>query len=155
MQNRIIALCLMLFAFSTYAVFGQQQDRVQRGQRGYVPPPKFDTSASISLKEPHEEAVMITAKCEETFGLDAFQKEILKGLLIRKFEDENAILLDESNSRDDRRAKLIARDKQYLNDLASILTPNQIEDYKLMDFSETREERKEKKRRKKKNKEKS
>ena len=85
----------------------------------------------------------------------AFEKEIIKGLLFKKIENQNMILEDEGNSREDRKKKLVALDKIFYQDLASILTKEEIDHFKIMDFSETREDKKEKKKRGKRNKRKS
>jgi len=131
--------------------FAQQANNVQRGQRGYVPPPKYNASTFIELHEPHEETVLIMSKCEDVFQLDAFQKEIMKSMLIKKFEDENAILSDKGNTREDRRKKIIDRNNVFLKDLGSILTTEQVNQFKIMDFTETKEDKREKKKKRKKN----
>ena len=128
----------------------QQPNRIQRGQRGYIPPPKYSNSAFIDLKEPQEETKIILLKCDEVFNLDAFQKEILKSMLIKKFEDENVILRDKGNTREDRKKKIINRNNVFYNELSSILTLEQINEFKILDFEESKEEKKDKKKKKRK-----
>ena len=137
--------------FMTFTSTAQQANNVQRGQRGYTPPPKYNASTFIELHEVHEESLMILSKCEKPFNLDAFQKEIMKSMLIKKFEDENAILSDKGNTREDRRKKVIDRNNVFLKDLGSILTTEQVDQFKIMDFTETKEDKKEKKKNRKKN----
>jgi len=130
----------------------QQANRIQRGQRGYTPPPRLNTNAFIEVKDVQQELAIILPKCEEIFGLDTFEKEIMKNILTKKFETENAILQDDKNSRDDRREKIITLNNQLFADLQTILTPTQIETFKNLDFTEAsdQEKRDEKRKRKKK-----
>ncbi|MBT8271146.1 MAG: hypothetical protein HKO90_11405 [Flavobacteriaceae bacterium] len=145
-------LSLGFILIGSFLVHAQQVDNVQRGQRGYVPPIRYNQSTYIELKDPLEETDRIMAKCVEALSLDDFQKEIMKNMVMKKIEDENAILSDKENSREARQKKIIERDKAFAKELGSILSPEQVEQYKTMDLSETREDKKEKKKRKKRNK---
>ena len=133
------------------AINAQQVDRIQRGQRGYTPPPKQNYETFIELKDPYEETNIILAKCIKAFDLDAFEKEILKNILIKNFESQNTILGDKKNSREDRKKKTLDLDKNFYNELSSILSVEEIEEYKVMDFEETKEEKKQKKKNRRKN----
>lgn len=148
-MNKRLFLYMVLICFTGNYLMAQQPQRQVRGSRGYVPPPKYSTNTFIEEKDPQKETQIILAKCNETFELDAFQNEIIKGLLIKKFEDENVILTDKSNTREDRKQKIIARNNQFFNDLTSIMTTEQINQFKIMDFEETKEDRKKKKKNKK------
>ncbi len=136
----------------TIQAFAQQPTTIQRGQRGYVTPMQIDNSAYITVKEPMEEAKRVLAKCTSSFGLDDFQQEILKGMLVKRYEDENAILMDEDNNKDMRIKKISEREKLFHRELSSILTTDQVEQFKDMDFTETKEDKKRKKKRKRRNK---
>lgn len=153
MPKNIVFFVLILIA-STQLGIAQQADRVQRGQRGYIPPPKYSSSTYIELKDVEEETNRIVEKCIEEFAIDDFQQQILKGMLKKKFEDENAILSDKKNTREVRRKKIIDRNNLFFEELTSIFTVEQINQYKVMDFSETPEDRKEKKKKRKKKKKK-
>jgi len=153
MSKRIVFL-IFLLSLSTQFILAQQADNSQRGQRGYIPPPRYSNTTFIELKDPQEETKLILSKCVTTFGLDDFQEQILKSMLLKKIEDENNILSDKGNTRDDRKKKVIDRNNLFISELNSIMTPEQIEQYKVMDFSETKEDKKEKKKKKKKNKKK-
>lgn len=148
-MDKRLFLYLILVCFSSTFLMAQQPTVVQRGQRGYVPPPKYKTSTFIELKDPQKETEIILAKCNESFILDAFQNEIIKSMLIKKFEDENVILSDKANSREDRTKKIILRNNQFFYDLNSIMTPEQIEQYKVMNFEETKDDKKKRKKDKK------
>lgn len=150
MKKVLIAIIVTIVYFPFQESNAQQANRVQRGQRGYTPPPKADGAAFIELKDANYEVGLMLPKCVEEFKLDAFEKEIVKGILIKKFEDQNKILEDKSNSREDRKQKFLALDKVFYSELSTILTQEEVEHFKIMDFSETREEKKKKKREKRK-----
>lgn len=144
-----ILLSVLALGFALQTVTAQQADRQIRGSRGYIPTPKYSKGSYIEVRNPEKEVAIIIPKCEAEFGLDAFQKEILKSLLLNKFEDENVIIKDKGNNRESRKKKVIALNNNFFKELASILTQEQIDQYKIMDFTETKEERKEKKRKRK------
>ncbi len=133
------------------AINAQQADRIQRGQRGYTPPPKVNYETYLELKDPYEATNIILPKCIEEFKLDAFEKEILKNILIKQFESQNEILSDKKNSREARQKKFLDLDKYFYKELSIILTTEEIEKYKVMDFEESKEEKKKKKKNRRKN----
>lgn len=133
------------------ALNAQQIDGIQRGQRGYVPPPKQSFKTYFELKDPYEETNIILPKCVEAFKLDAFEKEILKSILIKNIESHNVILSDKKNTREVRQKKIIELNKYFYKELSSILSEEEIEEYKVMDFEETKEEKKKKKKDRRKN----
>jgi len=149
-MKKVFLLILIAFISLTFQYSNAQQvNTIQRGQRGYTPPQKNSyNSAHVELIDPHNEVSIILPKCVEEFKLDDFEKEIFKGLLLKKFENQNAILEDEGNSREDRKLKIDKLEKSFYKDLALILTAEEIENYKLMDFTESREEKKQKKKKK-------
>ena len=46
----------------------------QRGQRGYVPPPRINASPYISAVDTYEELEKVLPKCVEMFSLDDFER---------------------------------------------------------------------------------
>ncbi|MEZ4797721.1 MAG: hypothetical protein R2785_11205 [Flavobacteriaceae bacterium] len=129
--------------------FAQNLGQVQRGQRGYTPPIIYNDETYIELVDPYDEVDKMMPKCVSVLGLDAFEQEIIKSMLIKKFESQNAILQDEKNTRDDRKKKIDDIEKEYLKELSTVLKPDEIIKYQSIDFTETN---KEKKKRRKKNK---
>lgn len=127
----------------------QQPNRMIRGSRGYIPPPKQLNGSYIELQDPQEQLAIVLPKVTEEFQMDAFQQEIFKSLFLQKVEDENNILTNKALNREGRRQMLTLRNNQFHKDLSSILTQEQVESFKVMDFTESKEEKKE---RKKKNK---
>jgi hypothetical protein len=124
----------------------------QRQQRRISPAPVQSTQNSIELKNPYEVMSIILPKCVEAFKLDDFEKEIIKGILLKKLESQNVILGEEDSTVEDKKKKLKEINKVFYKDLALILSAEEIEQFKVMDFSETREDKKKKKKDKKKRK---
>jgi hypothetical protein len=137
----------MIFNFG----FSQQAYQVQRGQRGYSPPMILNEDTYIDLVDPYDEVDKMMPKCIKVLGLDAFEEEIIKGMLIKKFESKNAILKDEKNSRTDRKKKIDDLEKAFLKELGTILKPDEIAKYQTIDFTETNKEKKKRRRNKKNN----
>ena len=149
MKNLYLFFLISIIVLPIYA---QQPNSQIRGSRGYVPPSRNITGTYIDLVDPIEETNIIQQKCITEFNLDAFEKEILKNILIKKFESQNVILADEKNNRETRRKKINDLEKNFYNELSTILTVEEIEQYKLMDFTVTKEKKRKKKRKRKKRK---
>ena len=146
-MKRLVVLVVFGVVFNVG--FAQQADQIQRGQRGYNPPIIYNNETFIELVDPYDEVDKMLPKCIAVLGIDAFEQEIIKGMMIKKFESQNAILEDEKNKREDRKTKIDALNKQYIIELSTILKPDEIVKYQAIDFTETN---KEKKKRKNKNK---
>jgi hypothetical protein len=136
---------LIVFAISFNVGFAQQADQIQRGQRGYVPPMMMNNTTFIELVDPYDEVDKMIPICAKELNLDAFEQEVIKGMLIKKFESQNAILEDEKNSRTDRKKKIDDLDKELYKELAAILKPDEIEKFKELDFTESSKEKKKRK----------
>ena len=143
MKNIILFTLLILSS----NIFAQQVYGIQRGQRGYIPPPKYEASVYITTLNAYEELEKILPKSVEVFSLDDFEKEIFKGLLLEKFENYNRIVENTDSSKQARQEALKQLEIDFVKSLAVILTPDEITTFVDMDFSA-----KEKKKKKKKNK---
>ena len=155
MKTSRILILVFGFILSFQFMNAQNLNQIQRGQRGYVPQSNFSTGTYIEKVDPYKTTERVLVKCNDEFQLDAFQSEILKSMLITKFEKHNSILEDLNNNRDSRKKKLTDLENQFLKDLNQVFTAQQIKDYQHMNFDETKAERKKRKKdekRKKKNK---
>jgi hypothetical protein len=152
MKKYIFSL-IIIFCLATQFINAQQVDpnRVQRGQRGYVPEPKYKTTTYIGLHDVQNEINIIVPKVVKELKLDDFQKEIFKNLLTQKLEDENSILEDKRNTRETRRKKTLERGKQFIKSLSEIFSKEQVDEFNVMSFSESKDEKKARKRKGKKN----
>lgn len=154
MKSVNLLLVLIALCCTSQVVNAQYGYGSQRGQRrGYTPPPSpsANTDSSINLKDPYDQISIVLPKCVEAFNLDDFEKEIIKGLLLKNFESRNIILGDKDTSVEDKKKELTEIDKIFYKDLVLILSTEEVEKFKLMDFSETREDKKQKKKKKKEN----
>ena len=100
MMNKLL-LFLALLSFSN--LLAQQPYGIQRGQRGYIPPPKFESSVYITTIDSYEELNKTLPRCVELFSLDDFEKEILKtkemNNILIKFEAKNSIIIADLKSK--------------------------------------------------------
>jgi hypothetical protein len=83
-MKRLVVLVVFGVVFNVG--FAQQADQIQRGQRGYNPPIIYNNETFIELVDPYDEVDKMLPKCIAVLGLDAFEQEIIKGMLIKKFE---------------------------------------------------------------------
>ena len=148
-MKKVILFILLLYSSN---IFAQQVYGVQRGQRGYIPPPKYEASVYITTLNAYEELEKILPKSVEIFSLDDFEKEIFKGLLLEKFENYNRIVENTDSSKQARQESLKQLEIDFVKSLAVILTPDEITTFVDMDFSGKEEKKKRRKeKRKKKN----
>ena len=148
-MKNIFLLFILVFSSSTLA---QQLYGPQRGQRGYIPPPKYEASVYITTLNAYEELEKILPKSVEVFSLDDFEKESFKGLLLEKFENYNRIVENTDSSKQARQEALKQLEIDFVKSLAVILTPDEITTFVDMDFSGKEEKKKRRKeKRKKKN----
>ncbi len=148
-MKKVILFILLLYSSN---IFAQQVYGVQRGQRGYIPPPKYEASVYITTLNAYEELEKVLPKSVEVFSLDDFEKEIFKGLLLEKFENYNKIVENTDSSKQARQEALKQLEIDFVKSLAVILTPDEITTFVDMDFSGKEEKKKRRKeKRKKKN----
>ena len=148
-MKNIILFTLLIFSSN---IFAQQVYGIQRGQRGYIPPPKYEASVYITTLNAYEELEKILPKSVEVFSLDDFERAIFKGLLLEKFENYNRIVENTDSSKQARQEALKQLEIDFVKSLAVILTPDEITTFVDMDFSGKEEKKKRRKeKRKKKN----
>lgn len=141
---------LIFFFISSFSIqsFSQQLYNVQRGQRGYIPPPKYEASAYITTLDVYEELNKVLPVCVTAFSLDEFETQILKGMLLNKYESYNAIVSNTDNSKESRQEQLKQLDIDFVKSLTIILTPDEITTYVDMDFSDKKKGKKKRKKKK-------
>ena len=144
---KFLTFIAILF-FSTQS-FSQQLYNVQRGQRGYIPPPKYEASAYITTLDVYEELNMVLPMCVASFSLDEFETQILKGMLVKKFDSYNAVVSNTDLSKEARQDQLKQLEIDFVKSLTIILTPDEITEYVDMDFNKKKKGKKRKKKRKK------
>jgi hypothetical protein len=148
---RVFIKFLIFFLILSFSIqsFSQQLYNVQRGQRGYIPPPKYEASAYITTLDVYEELNKVLPVCITTFSLDEFESQILKGMLLKKYESYNSIVSNTDNSKEARQEQLKQLDIDFVKSLTIILTPDEITTYVDMDFTDKKKGKKKRKRKKK------
>jgi hypothetical protein len=148
---RVFIKFLIFFFILSFSIqsFSQQLYNVQRGQRGYIPPPKYEASAYITTLDVYEELNKVLPVCITTFSLDEFESQILKGMLLKKYESYNSIVSNTDNSKEARQEQLKQLDIDFVKSLTIILTPDEITTYVDMDFTDKKKGKKKRKRKKK------
>lgn len=141
-------LATLLLVVTT--IGAQNLGQIQRGQRGYTPPPINNSTPFVELKDVNEELNKILPICVTQFSLDDFEKEILKILLTNKFESENTVLEDKKVNRDERRKRFIQIEKDFYSELTAIMNIEEIERFKVLDFDQVEKDEKKKKKKRKK-----
>ena len=149
MESFIKFLTFIAILFFSTQSFSQQLYNVQRGQRGYIPPPKYEASAYITTLDVYEELNIVLPMCVSSFSLDEFETQILKGMLMKKFDSYNAVVSNTDLSKDARQDQLKQLEIDFVKSLTIILTPDEITTYVDMDFNKKKKEKKRKKKRKK------
>ncbi len=139
---------VVFYSYSQQMMYGPQ-----RGQRGYIPPPRANTSPYISNLDTYEELEKVLPKCVEIFSLDDFEREILKGMLIKKYDSYNKIVENTDMSKQARQEGLRNLEIEFIKSLAVILSPDEITTYVDTDFSDKNQKKKKKRRKRRKNKE--
>ena len=113
-----IFFLLLFFNISLFQA--QQFYGPQRGQRGYIPPPKYDTSTYVVSVDVYDELEKVLPKCINEFKLDDFEAQILKDLLIKKFESYNLIVQNDDISKEKRIDFLKQHEIDFINSLSII-----------------------------------
>jgi len=149
MESFIKFLTFIAILFFSTQSFSQQLYNVQRGQRGYVPPPKYEASAYITTLDVYEELNIVLPMCVSSFSLDEFETQILKGMLVKKFDSYNAVVSNTDLSKEARQDQLKQLEIDFVKSLTIILTPDEITTYVDMDFNKKKKEKKGKKKRRK------
>lgn len=146
-------LLIMLAILATSMVNAQQADRIQRGQRGYVPEPRPLEQGAISIENSLLGIDEKMDSYETEFSLDAFEKEVMKNMIV-EFETEKMALL--SNEGLEYKLKMEGIEKLKVglsNDLKIFLEEDEIGRFGELHFATKKmlkEKKKEEKRKRKK-----
>ena len=149
MESFIKFLTFIAILFFSTQSFSQQIYNVQRGQRGYVPPPKYEASAYITTLDVYEELNIVLPMCVSSFSLDEFETQILKGMLVKKFDSYNAVVSNTDLSKEARQDQLKQLEIDFVRSLTIILTPDEVTTYVDMDFNKKKKGKKEKRKKRK------
>ncbi|MEP2935150.1 MAG: hypothetical protein ABJM06_05495 [Gilvibacter sp.] len=145
----ILAMLMVVSAFTT--LDAQNLNQIQRGQRGYSPPPLDREQGAISIENT---VVQVDEKMElyaVEFELDAFEKAVMKNYLV-DFETEKMAILENENVAYDIKEQSVLRLNENLREkLGTMLSEDELNRFAQLHFGP---KQKKKKRKKKKNRDK-
>lgn len=144
-------LVLTIFLLGTCGMSAQLSN-VQRGQRGYTPTARPYGQYDGEKTDPYEILSERIPVFTETFGLDTFESEVLKSILLTSYERMAAISDDPKLKFTDKQELIMAEDAILRKELNVILSEEQINTLMVMDFSEKSKKKKKKKKKGKKSK---
>ena len=148
------ALFAVLLPMTTQA----QLSQIQRGQRGYTPPPLEPRETTMSVENTLENIDAKMEIYEAEFSLDAFEKEVMKNTLV-DFEERRMATMANENMEYKAKLETVQKSQEQLaTDLQVFLTQEEVARFGELHFGAElvdKEIRKKKKERKKKRKKKS
>lgn len=152
------SVCI-LFLLGTFTTsIAQNLNSIQRGQRGYTPPPR-----ALEAGEPEKPDVNVMAqenatRYAEELKIDAFKKEVLKSYLKDFYREKIDISYNPDLKFDQKQPLIIDANSRFEKRLVEILNADQIEtliSYEQLGMSpkdEKKDKKKKKKKKRKKNK---
>ena len=146
MKRKIYFLGIALFVFGLHTMVAQNLNDIQRGQRGYSPPPLDREQGGIAIDNTLEDIDEKMDLYQQEFSLDAFEKAVLKNYIV-DFETEKMSLLEnETISYDVKQQSLLKLNDKLSTTLATLFTEEELTKFQILHFQEGS---KKKKRRKK------
>ena len=141
-KNIVVAF---FFALLTTGAFAQNLNGVQRGQRGYTPPPleqeKKARAVENTLANINEKMDMYEAE----FSLDAFEKAVMRNMIV-EFEEGRMATMGAENMEYEVRIQTIQKLQEKLStDLEVFLTEEEIGRFGELHFLENKGKKKKKK----------
>jgi len=140
MKTRILVLLVVLVAlpFTGWA----QLTQIQRGQRGYTPPPRPQEEKARSVENTLVDIDAKMAIYETEFSLDAFEKAVMKNLIVDFENDKMAVTGDETVSYKDRLEVISKLQEKLATEMEIFLTKDEIARFGEMHFAENGMKRK-------------
>ena len=112
----------------------------------------IDCLLQIKISDDNNKFGMSIEDAETLISLDDFESEILKGMLIKKYDSYNKIVENTDMSKQARQEGLKNLEIEFIKSLSVILSPDEITTYVDTDFSEKDQKKKNKRRKRRKNK---
>jgi hypothetical protein len=144
-----IILAILLTMGSFGSLEAQNLNSIQRGQRGYSPPPLDRQQGAISIENSVEQVDEKMELYGIEFSLDAFEKAVMKNYLVEFETEKMAILENETIAYDIKQQSVLKLNDKLRNKLATMLTEDELNRFAQLHFDP---QDKKKKRKKKKNK---
>jgi len=133
--------------------FAQDVYRIQRGQRGYTPPPTpIKTSHYDEKRDANSIANEQLPVYAEALQLDDFQKELVKNMIVDHYTKREVIRTNYEMNFGDKQDAYVKLEEEFHRELSTVLSEEQVAAFKKVEFLDNKEQRKEEKRKKKKKK---
>lgn len=148
MQIRKILFTAAVILGTLGTAFGQNLNQVQRGQRGYIPPPIPRDQGAIAIDDTLEgldEKMDIYAT---EFELDAFEKAVVKNYIVDYENEKMDLLRNENISYDVKQQSILKLNDKLRANLGTMLTEEQLGRFGELHFGDQKKKKKKKKRNK-------
>ena len=150
----------LFFIVFTTGLVAQQLGGVQRGTRGYTPPPRTPEAGNPEKPDPNVLSIERADMYQELMGLDLFTKEVLKSYLKDYYTQVSVIGFDSDLKYEAKVEMINLERKKFEKSLKEAFTEEQVEQIlteeefgagkKKLDKEKRQEKRKKKKKKKKK-----
>lgn len=149
--QKTVCILILLGTFTTSVA--QNLNSIQRGQRGYTPPPR-----ALEAGEPEKPDVNVMAQENATryaqeLNIDAFKKEVLKSYLKDFYREKIDVTYNPELKFDEKQPLIIEANTRFEKRLVEILNADQIEaliSYEQLGMT-PKDDKKDKKKKKRKN----
>tara|TARA_R110002051_G_scaffold3333_1_gene18054 strand:+ start:60804 stop:61322 length:519 start_codon:yes stop_codon:yes gene_type:complete len=120
------SVCILVLLGTFTTSIAQNLGSVQRGQRGYTPPPR-----ALEAGEPEKPDVIVMAQASATryaqeLKIDAFKKEVLKSYLKDFYREKVDIAYNPELKFDEKQPMIIEANARFEKKLVEILNAEQI-----------------------------
>ncbi len=142
----ILTFLLLVTSFGTLEA--QNLNNIQRGQRGYVPPPIDRVQGGISIENTVEQVDDKMDLYEVELSLDSFEKAVMKNYVL-DFEKEKMALLENENIAYDVKQKSVLKLNEALSiKLATLLNEEELSRFNHLHFAPKGKKKKKKRKNK-------
>ena len=144
---RLLIFCFIcVFGFASKA---QNLNQIQRGQRGYTPPPLEQDEKKISVENSLADIDEKMARYQVVFALDAFELAVLKNIIV-DFETQKMQLLgDETIEYSTKQTQIKQLESKLLQEVTVFLNEEEVKQFMLLHLNKDNKRKKKEKRKKK------
>ena len=133
---------------TAFTAFGQNLGQVQRGQRGYIPPPLPRDQGAIAIENTLEGLDEKMDLYETEFELDAFEKAVVKNYIVEYETEKMELLQNEQISYDVKQQTILKLNDKLSGNLSTMMTEDQVMRFGELHFGDQKKKKRKKKRNK-------
>lgn len=142
-KTLVIAACAMLIFGGTYA---QQIGGIQRGQRGYVPPPVAREQGAMAIDDTLKDIDEKMDFYATEFELDAFEKAVVKNYIVEYETEKMTLLANENIEYEVKQQSVLKLNDKLSANLATMLSEDQLARFGELHFTKQKKRKNKKKR---------